>query len=184
MSSRIKCCGSKRLVVSWIGRVMYSHSMREPGRKRPLHLSSVNREKHPRINHSIGAHGKLQEQRWQYLGQTEDVDLLSVAFAAGWMATRTTSHTTKSITTMSQHPETVVNFNQKPPRKRKAQEPGAQEEQPASKRRKQVCLSPKTDAERSLIVSELHRTTQLLRHIGQVSDLFTLLTRRSLNHSV
>ena len=79
----------------------------------------------------------------------------SVTFTACWMATRTTSHTTKSVTTLSQRPcrdnctfalvaaETVVNFNQKPPRKRKAQEPGAQEEQPASKRRKQVCLSPK-----------------------------------------
>ncbi len=85
---------------------------------------------------------------------------------------------------MSQRPETVVNFNQKPPRKRKAQEPGAQEEQPASKRRKQVCLSPKADAGRPLIVSELLRTPQHLRRIGQVGGLFGLLTRRFLNNSV
>lgn len=85
---------------------------------------------------------------------------------------------------MSQRPETVVNLNQKPPRKRKAQEPGTQEEQPASKRRKQVRLPPKADAERPLIVSEPLRTTQHLRQIGQVSSLFTLLTRRFLNNSV
>jgi hypothetical protein len=85
---------------------------------------------------------------------------------------------------MSQRQETVVNFNQKPPRKRKAQEPGAQEEQPASKRRKQVCVSPKTNAGRPLIVFEPLRTTQHLRRIGQVSGLFALLTRHLLNHSV
>ena len=85
---------------------------------------------------------------------------------------------------MSQRPETAVNLNQKPPRKRKAQEPGAQEERPASKRRKQVCLSPKTDVERPLIVSELLRTTQHLHQVGQVSGLFGLLTRRFLNDSV
>ena len=85
---------------------------------------------------------------------------------------------------MSQRPETVLNFNQKPPRKRKAQEPGAQEEQPTSKRRKQVCVSLKTNGERLLIVSQLLRTTQHLRRIGQVSGLFALLTRRFLNNSV
>jgi len=73
----------------------------------------------------------------------------------------------KSVTTMSQRAETVVNFNQKPPRKRKAQEPGAQEEQPASKRRKQVCVSPKNNPGRPLIVSGPLRTTQH-RQIGQV----------------
>ena len=67
--------------------------------------------------------------------------LTPVAFAGSWMATQTTSHTTTLITTMSQRPETVVNFSQNPPRKRKAQEPGAQEERPASKRRKQARIS-------------------------------------------
>ena len=70
--------------------------------------------------------------------------LIPVAFPASWMATRTTSHTP---TTMSQRPETIVNFNQKAPRKRKAQEPGAQEEQPASKRRKQVRVFTVTSLE-------------------------------------
>lgn len=78
---------------------------------------------------------------------------------------------------MSQHPETVVNLNQKPLRKRKAQEPGAQEEQPASKRRKQVRVSPEANYKRPFTVSKLLRTTQHLRRIAQVSGSFGPLMR-------
>jgi len=89
----------------------------------------------------------------------------------------------KSVTTMSQRAETVVNFNQKSPRKRKAQEPGAQEEKPSSKWRKQVCVSPTANHERLLIVSEPLRTTQHLRQIGQVV-VYAVLTRHFLNNLV
>jgi hypothetical protein len=85
---------------------------------------------------------------------------------------------------MSQRPETVINFNQNPPRKRKAEEPGAQEERPASKRRKQVRVSAKGNAEWPLTVPKLLRTIQHLRQIGQVSGSFAFLTCHFINNPV
>ena len=84
----------------------------------------------------------LEQQRWP------PIPVSFAAFTASWMAARMTSHTTKTTTTaMSQRPETVVNFNQKPPRKRKAQDLGAQEDQPTPKRQKQVRVSPNANVE-------------------------------------
>jgi hypothetical protein len=83
---------------------------------------------------------------------------------------------------MSQHPETVINFNQNPPRNRKAQEPGTQEELPAFKRQKQMRISPKANFEQPLIAPE--ETTETLRQMGQVSRLFALHTRYLLKNSV
>ena len=76
---------------------------------------------------------------------------------------------------MSKRPEIVANFNQKPPRKRKAQEPGAQQEHPVSKHRKQVCLLQRPMlSDRSLFLNPLGGPNTLVKSDGLVAYLVSL----------